>query len=103
MVLSTDDGSAGEKGYVTESFKRHLSEFMPDIILTCGPEIMVKAVAKLSKEFSIPAYMSGENRMACGVGACLVCTCAVKQKDGSVRNMRSCVDGPVFNLEDLVL
>lgn len=103
VVLSTDDGSAGEKGYVTDAFKRHLSEFMPDVILTCGTENMIKAVAKVSKELSIPAYMSGENRMACGVGACLVCTCAVKQKDGGVRNMRACVDGPVFNLEDLEL
>ncbi len=103
VVLSTDDGSAGEKGYVTDAFKRHLSEFMPDIILTCGSENMLKAVAKVSKELSVPAYMSGENRMACGVGACLVCTCAVKQKDGSVRNMRACVDGPVFNIADLEL
>lgn len=103
VVLSTDDGSAGEKGYVTDAFKRRLSEFMPDIILTCGPVNMLKSVARVSKEISVPAYMSGENRMACGVGACLVCTCAVKQKDGSVRNMRSCVDGPVFDLNDLEL
>ena len=100
-VLSTDDGSAGEKGYVTDAFKRHISEFMPDVILTCGSENMLKAVAKVSKELSIPAYMSGENRMACGVGACLVCTCAVRQPDGSVKNMRSCVDGPVFDMKDL--
>lgn len=102
-VLSTDDGSAGEKGYVTDAFLRHIDEFKPDIILTCGSENMLKAVARVSKQLSISAYMSGENRMACGVGACLVCACAVKQKDGSVKNMRACVDGPVFSLEDIEL
>ncbi len=101
--VSTDDGSYGFKGYVTESFILELNNFKPDVILTCGSENMLKAVAKRSVEYKIPAYMSGETRMACGVGACLVCACAVKGEDGIYHNKRACVDGPVFKLEDVML
>lgn len=102
-VTCTDDGSAGRKGYVTSVLAEDIDKIKPDVILTCGPTPMLKAAAKLSLETGIPAYMSGEQRMGCGVGACLVCTCAVKNPDGSVSNKRACVDGPVFNLEDIIL
>ena len=62
-----------------------------------------EGAARLSAETKIPAYMSGETRMGCGVGACLVCACAVKEKDGSIVHKRACVDGPVFRLEDVLL
>lgn len=102
-VVSTDDGSYGYKGYVTQAFLNDLSNFQPDVILTCGSENMIKAVAKISIEKKIPAYMSGESKMACGVGACLVCACKVKDKDGAIHHMRACADGPVFALEDIIL
>lgn len=102
--VSTDDGSYGYKGYVGELFTaEHRNNYKPDIILTCGSENMMRSIANISAVLKIPAYMSGENRMACGVGACLVCACAVRQADGSIANKRACVDGPVFKLEDIIL
>ena len=103
VVTCTDDGSYGRKGYVTSILSEDIKKIKPDVILTCGPTPMLKAAAKLSLETGVPAYMSGESRMGCGVGACLVCTCAVKNADGTVSNKRVCVDGPVFNLEDIIL
>lgn len=102
-VVCTDDGSYGVKGFPTDACRAELDAFKPDVILTCGSMGLVKAVARLSAETGVPSYMSGESRMGCGVGACLVCTCAVKNPDGSISNKRACVDGPVFKLEDLVL
>ena len=64
---------------------------------------MLKAAARLALKYNLAAYASTEERMGCGVGACLVCACAVKQADGSVAMKRACADGPVFKLEDLVL
>ena len=101
-TVATNDGSYGKKGFVTDVLKEDLARVKPDVILTCGPTPMLKAAAKLTLETGIPAYMSGEQRMGCGVGACLVCTCAVKGEDG-VHNKRVCVDGPVFKLEEVLL
>lgn len=101
VTVCTDDGSAGFKGFPTDAFER--SGFKADVILTCGPMSMVKAVARISAQTRIPAYMSGESHMGCGVGACLVCVCALRNADGTVSNKRACVDGPVFKVEDLVL
>lgn len=102
-VVCTDDGSAGRKGYVTDVLRADIKKIKPDVILVCGPTPMMKAAAKLSLDTKIPAYMSGETRMGCGVGACLVCACAVKNQDGTISHKRACVDGPVFNLEDIIL
>lgn len=101
--VCTDNGSFGRAGYVTDVLRTDINKIKPDVILTCGPTPMLKAAARLSAETKIPAYMSGETRMGCGVGACLVCACAVKEKNGEIVNKRACVDGPVFNLEDILL
>jgi dihydroorotate dehydrogenase electron transfer subunit len=101
--VATDDGSYGRKGFVTDLFADGLEEFAPDVILTCGPVGMLKAVAKIAAARNVEAYMSGEARMGCGVGACLVCACGVRGGDGLVHSMRACADGPVFNLKDVVL
>jgi dihydroorotate dehydrogenase electron transfer subunit len=103
VTVCTDDGSAGRKGYVTDVLRQDIEKIKPDVILTCGNTPMLKAAARLSADTKIPAYMSGETRMGCGVGACLVCACAVKEKDGSIVHKRACVDGPVFRLEDVLL
>lgn len=102
-IVSTDDGSYGFKGYVTDAFLHYLDEFKPDVILTCGSNNMMKGVARVAKDKKIPAFMSSEARMACGVGACLVCACAIRQENGEILNKRGCVDGPVFALEDIIL
>ena len=102
-VLCTDDGSAGKKGFATDVLRADIEALRPDVILTCGPTPMLKAVARLSAETKVPAYMSGETRMGCGVGACLVCACALRAKNGEIVHKRACVDGPVFDLEDVLL
>lgn len=87
VYVTTENGKHGHKGYITEIFNP--TEY--DVVLCCGPEIMMKSVMKMCKEANVPVYVSMENKMACGVGACLVCTC--KTRSG---NKRSCKDGPVF-------
>lgn len=92
VKVSTEDGSVGHKGYVTELFDP--KEY--DLVLCCGPEVMMYRVVNICKEAGTKVYISEEKKMACGIGACLVCTC--KTVHG---NKRTCKDGPVFNGEDL--
>ncbi|MDF2503424.1 dihydroorotate dehydrogenase electron transfer subunit [Clostridium sp.] len=94
FYLSTENGEVGHKGFVTDI----LNVEKYDVVVCCGPEIMMAKVIKMCNEKDIPLYVSMENRMACGIGACLVCTC--KTKDG---RKRSCKEGPVFLGEELVL
>ncbi|GHV03348.1 dihydroorotate dehydrogenase B (NAD(+)), electron transfer subunit [Clostridia bacterium] len=97
--LFTDDGSAGVKGFPTAALDRDIGNGLRfDAILTCGPHPLMKAVRGIAVKYDIDAFMSGENRMACGAGACLTCTCAVRGADGAEHNLRACVDGPVFDL-----
>ncbi|MDD6795012.1 MAG: dihydroorotate dehydrogenase electron transfer subunit [Clostridiaceae bacterium] len=86
--ITTNTGKHGHKGFVTDVLKPE--EY--DTVLCCGPEVMMKAVVDMCKEKGVKVYVSMEKHMACGVGACLVCTC--KTKDG---NKRTCKDGPVFD------
>ncbi|SHI92325.1 dihydroorotate oxidase B, electron transfer subunit [Clostridium cavendishii DSM 21758] len=88
VLISSDSGKVGKKGFVTEILNLDLY----DTVLCCGPEPMMKNVVNKCKEKNVEVYVSMEKHMACGVGACLVCTC--KTKNG---NKRSCKDGPVFN------
>ncbi|MDT8719383.1 dihydroorotate dehydrogenase electron transfer subunit [Clostridium sp. 19966] len=90
--VATEDGSEGSKGYVTDIF----DAAKYDVVLCCGPEIMMNKVVKLCREAGTKVYVSMEKHMACGVGACLVCTC--KTKKG---NKRTCKDGPVFDGDEL--
>lgn len=88
VKIATNTGKYGHKGFVTDIIP--LKEY--DTVLCCGPEIMMEKVVKMCKEAEVNIYVSMEKHMACGVGACLVCTC--KTKSG---NKRTCKDGPVFN------
>lgn len=94
VYISTDFGEIGHKGFITDIFDP--KEY--DIILTCGPKAMMDKVVKLSLENNKRVYFSQENHMACGIGACLGCTC--KTKKGM---MTVCKDGPVFNGEDVII
>ncbi|MBC8063156.1 MAG: dihydroorotate dehydrogenase electron transfer subunit [Clostridiaceae bacterium] len=87
VYISTETGSEGYKGYVTDLFKPENY----DVVLCCGPEVMMNKVIKMCKDKNVTSYVSMEKHMACGVGACLVCTC--KTIDG---NKRTCKDGPIF-------
>ncbi|HCS12118.1 MAG TPA: dihydroorotate dehydrogenase electron transfer subunit [Clostridiales bacterium] len=92
-VIVTEDGSFGEKGFVTD----YVDYDEYNVVVTCGPEIMMKRIANICKDKKIKCYVSLERRMACGIGACLGCT--VETKTG---NKRACKEGPVFDSEELI-
>jgi len=94
VFLTTEDGSRGTKGIVTEH--PVLSSDRYDVIYCCGPESMMKAVATYCRQNRIKCEVSLENLMGCGIGACLCCV--VETVKG---NLCTCVDGPVFNINDL--
>lgn len=94
VYVTTEDGSAGEKGFVTQHsilFKQHF-----DRISVCGPSPMMKAVARFARANSVPCEVSLENMMACGLGACLCCV--EKTVKG---NVCVCTEGPVFDINEL--
>ena len=102
LIISTNDGSAGEKGTVVDVLKDYLvasqlSALSSHLIYACGPSPMLEAVSMLATEKGIKGYISMEENMACGVGACLGCT--VKTKKGY---KRVCKEGPVFPIEEIV-
>ena len=94
VQVATDDGSVGEKGLVTALLPSRLT--MVQKIYTCGPMPMMKAITTLAAQHQVPTEVSLEERMGCGVGACLACVCRIKATDGSGYK-RVCVDGPVFD------
>ena len=91
LKISTDDGSYGKKGFVTELVKEILDNNKIDLIMTCGPRIMMRGVYSEAEKQGIRCQVSMEERMACGIGACLACVCKI---NGA--NERVCADGPVF-------
>ncbi|MEM9489876.1 MAG: dihydroorotate dehydrogenase electron transfer subunit [Myxococcota bacterium] len=100
-VLATEDGTRGTRGYVTaaleQALDRDTDRQTPPTLMACGPEPMLEAVAALAHRRGLPAYLSLEGEMACGIGACLVCAvpCATRPY------RYTCVDGPVFDLAEL--
>lgn len=99
-ILCTDDGSAGIKGFVTDALRAEIQKQKPDIIYACGPMVMLKGVAAIAEENGIECQVSLEQRMACGVGACLVCVCKTV-KDGKEIFSHVCKDGPVFDSKEV--
>lgn len=96
VVVATEDGSAGTSGNVLDAVREKALE--ADVIFACGPTPMLRAVKAYAEEKGIPCWISMEERMACGVGACLACVCKSKEIDdhSHVHNKRICKDGPVF-------
>lgn len=96
LYIATEDGSVGTKGNVMDAVREHA--LTADIIYACGPKPMLRAVKAYAEEKGIPCWISMEERMACGIGACLACVCRSKEVDGHthVHNKRVCKDGPVF-------
>ena len=106
VSVATDDGSAGHRGFVTELLERRFfADPRPSRVLTCGPEPMMAAVARLCEAAGIPCWASLESPMACGFGACFSCVVKVRQADAAEGwdYRRSCLEGPVFRAETLVL
>lgn len=103
VVIATEDGSVGTKGNVIDAIKAQGVE--GSVIYACGPIPMLRGIKAYAKEKGITAYISMEEKMACGVGACLGCVCKSTDVDdhSKVNNKRICADGPVFNAEDIDL
>lgn len=96
LYISTEDGSAGTRGNVMNAIEENGLE--ADVIYACGPTPMLRALQVYAAEKGTECYLSLEERMACGIGACLACVCKTKEKDShsNVNNKRICKDGPVF-------
>ncbi len=103
LIVATDDGSFGIHGTVTDAIRQ--KGIAADIIFACGPRPMLKGIKALAEELKISAYISMEERMACGIGACLACVCRSTDTDdhSKVNNKRVCVDGPVFEASEVQL
>ena len=101
IYIASEDGSVGSKGNVMDAIREH--NLRADIIMACGPMPMLKAIKAYAEEKNIEAYLSLEERMACGVGACLGCVCKTKEIDhhSHVHNARICTDGPVFEANEV--
>lgn len=99
VLIASEDGSIGTKGNVLDAVNE--TKTVADVIYACGPMPMLRAIKKYSAEKSIKAFISLEERMACGVGACLGCVCKTVKKDdhSQVFNARICTEGPVFDAE----
>lgn len=97
VFLSTEDGSAGTKGNVIDAIRAE--GLTADTIYACGPLPMLRGIKAYAAEQRVDAQISMEERMACGIGACLACVCQSKDKDAhsNVNNKRICKDGPVFD------
>lgn len=103
LKISTDDGSAGQRGLVTALLEQTLAESTPRRqIVCCGPERMLHAVAEVAAKAQVPCDVSLETPMACGIGICFSCVTRVKQSDGSWDYRRTCVEGPVFDATRVV-
>lgn len=108
VKIATDDGSYGDRGYITEILKNDLTTDHYDMIYACGPTVMLSKVAQTAKEAGTECQVSLEQRMGCGFGACLICACKTKiknetdAKDGQWHYSHVCKDGPVFNSRDVI-
>ena len=104
VVVTTDDGSLGTKGFVTEPLKKALAAAGNGItaVYACGPTPMLKVVAALAREHHVPCQVSLEEHMACGVGVCLGCPVKVRKDLVETEYKMVCKDGPVFDAEQVV-
>jgi len=105
VTVCTDDGSVGKKGFVTNVLKQDISEGRvpcADVCFyACGPRGMLQSISEISQQHSLKCQVLLEEHMACGVGACLSCSCEVKGSDGKTQRKRVCKDGPVFNAGEI--
>lgn len=99
---TTEDGSHGERGLVTQPLRTELDrDAAGKKLFACGPTPMLRAVAKMAEEFNVPAELSMDEHMCCGVGVCLTCVIPIKSGDGW-EYQRTCTEGPVFDARQVV-
>ncbi|MDQ3503808.1 MAG: dihydroorotate dehydrogenase electron transfer subunit [Actinomycetota bacterium] len=96
IAVTTDDGSVGTPGRVSDVLPAVLDKCRTDVVYACGPMPMLRAVAAVCAERGIPCQVAVEESMACGIGVCMTCVLPVIGDDGRTRMARSCVEGPVF-------
>ena len=103
VYVATEDGSVGTKGNVLDAINKY--QLSGDVIYSCGPTPMLRAVKAFALERGIECQLSLEEKMACGIGACLACVCKSKDVDAHthVHNKRICKDGPVFYAQEVEL
>lgn len=99
LTVATDDGSFGKKMNAVQAFVADMGAVNPDVVFACGPTPMLRALKEALQYSQIPCYVSLEERMGCGIGACLVCVCNTSEG----KRARVCKDGPVFNIREVEL
>lgn len=104
--ISTDDGSAGQRGFVTDLLKQLLDDIGDERqacrVVCCGPEPMMAAAAEITRQAGVPCQVSLETPMACGIGICFSCVAKVRDAEGGWDYRRTCVEGPVFDARSIV-
>lgn len=97
VTFTTEDGSMGEHGRVTDVMDDVVAACHTEVVYACGPNPMLAAVTAVAARHGLPSQVAVEEHMACGTGVCWTCVMPIRGKDGHVRMLRSCVDGPVFS------
>jgi dihydroorotate dehydrogenase electron transfer subunit len=97
LRIFTEDGSMGETGRITAPIAQLVSELQIDVIYSCGPMTMLKAISEILDGGDVVHQCAVEEAMACGIGICMTCVLPVKDETGKVSNLRSCIDGPVMD------
>ena len=97
MTLTTDDGSVGIEGKVSDALPQLITENESEIIYSCGPMAMLKAIQEIADRYKLVHQASVEESMACGIGVCMTCVVPIRSEDGIVRMTRTCIDGPVMD------
>lgn len=101
--VATDDGTKGHHGLITDIMEQELQVRTFDYLYTCGPQVMLRAVNKIASHYNLKGELSWEERMGCGVGACLACVCKTKAPDSEEQQYRRiCLDGPIFALNEVI-
>jgi dihydroorotate dehydrogenase electron transfer subunit len=101
VTVTTDDGSAGVRGRVTDVLPPAIERVNAEVVYACGPMAMLRAVGEVARAHAIHAQVAVEEAMACGIGVCMTCVLPVRGSDSVSRFVRSCVDGPVFRAEQV--
>ena len=97
MRIYTEDGSMGVAGRVTDPIAEIIKDLNVGVIYSCGPMPMLAAITTIADQFDVVHQCAVEESMACGVGICMTCVLPVENEDGSISNLRSCIDGPVMD------
>jgi len=100
-TVTTEDGSLGSRGLVTDMLDQAIHDGRTDVIYACGPMPMLRQITVLARRYDIPVQAAVEEAMACGVGVCMTCVLPVIGSDGITRMSRACIDGPVFRGESV--